>query len=70
MTAFITSGQILCRKVSHKRPVCIFIWVGGLTDGQIDRVTADSKTDTFPQPVAEVIKWDSDPRQQSLLLVL
>lgn len=24
----------------------------------------------FPQPIAEVINWDSDPQQQSLLLEL
>lgn len=29
-----------------------------------------SKDRHFPQPVAEVINWDSDPQQQSLLLEL
>lgn len=57
MTAFITATQCFCHKVSHKRLFPFFFRGGG-------------ETDTFPQPQPEVINWDSDPRQQSLLLVL
>lgn len=67
MTAFITAGKAFVR-VPPQKAACIFIWEP--TDGPIDRVTADSKTDTFPQPGAAVINRDSDPRQQPLLLVL
>lgn len=42
-----------------QKAVRIFFFRGG-----------EGETDTFPQPEPEVINWDSDPRQQSLLLVL
>lgn len=38
------------------------------TDTQTERHRQQDRH--FPQPVAEVINWDSDPRQQSLLLEL
>lgn len=69
MAAFITAGDAFVTNFPTKG-CSLFSFSFWLTDRQIDRVTTNSKTDTFPQPVDEVINWDSDPRQQSLLLAL
>lgn len=57
MKAFKTAGTL-------GRDLCSF------ASWQTDRATSAGKDRHFPQPVAEVINWDSDPQQQSLLLEL